>query len=38
LYQVAVQLPSSLPAGDVLLQASVGGVQSPTGIKVFIGN
>jgi uncharacterized protein (TIGR03437 family) len=37
LYQVAVQLPASLPAGDVTLQASVGGVQSPTGVKLFIG-
>ncbi len=38
LYQVAIQLPASLPAGDVTLQASVGGVQSPDGVKLFIGN
>ncbi len=38
LYQVAIQLPASLPAGDVAIQASVGGAQSPGGVKLFIGN
>ncbi len=38
LYQVAIQLPPSLPAGEVTLLASVGGAQSPAGVKLFIGN
>jgi uncharacterized protein (TIGR03437 family) len=35
LYQVAIQLPASLPSGALAVQASVGGVQSPTGVVIF---
>jgi len=36
LYQVAIQLPASVPTGAVSIQASVGGVQSPGGILTFV--
>jgi uncharacterized protein (TIGR03437 family) len=36
LYQVAIQLPPSLPTGAAAIQASVGGVQSPAGIVTFL--
>jgi uncharacterized protein (TIGR03437 family) len=36
LYQVAIQLPASVPTGAVTIQASVGGVQSPSGIVIFV--
>ena len=36
LYQIAIQLPSSLPAGDVLLKASVGGANTPDNVYVFV--
>jgi len=36
LYQVAIQLPASIPAGVVSIQASGGGVQSPAGIATFV--
>jgi len=35
LYQVAIQLPASLPSGALAVQASQGGVQSPTGVVIF---
>jgi uncharacterized protein (TIGR03437 family) len=38
LYQVAIQLPPSTPTGNVAIQASAGGVQSPAGINIFVGN
>jgi uncharacterized protein (TIGR03437 family) len=38
LYQINIQLPNSTPSGNVSIQASVGGVQSPTGINIFVGN
>jgi uncharacterized protein (TIGR03437 family) len=38
LYQIAVQLPASLPAGIAVVQASIGGVQSPGGVNLFVGN
>jgi uncharacterized protein (TIGR03437 family) len=37
LYQVTIQLPVNVPTGTVALQASVGGVQSPGGVTIFIG-
>jgi len=37
LYQIAIQLPADAPTGAVALQASVGGVQSPTGTLLYIG-
>ncbi|HUB83749.1 MAG TPA: FG-GAP-like repeat-containing protein [Bryobacteraceae bacterium] len=37
LYQIAVQLPPTLPSGAVPIQASVGGIQSPVGILVYVG-
>jgi uncharacterized protein (TIGR03437 family) len=36
LYQVAIQIPGTVPTGAVAIQASVGGVQSPGGIVIFI--
>jgi uncharacterized protein (TIGR03437 family) len=36
LYQVAIQLPASLPAGDVTVQASSGGLQSPSNVKINV--
>jgi uncharacterized protein (TIGR03437 family) len=36
LYQVAVQLPTSLPNGDYFLQASIGGVTSPLGVILSV--
>jgi uncharacterized protein (TIGR03437 family) len=38
LYQTAITLPTSVPTGNVSIQASVGGVQSPTGIVIFVSN
>ena len=38
LYQIAIQLPNSVPTGIVSIQASVGGFQSPSGINIFVGN
>ncbi len=36
LYQVAIQLPSSLPTGDVAVQATVGNFQSPASVNIFV--
>jgi len=36
LYQIAIQLPGNTPTGDVTIQASVGGVQSPATVKIFV--
>jgi len=36
LFQVAIQVPESLPDGDWPIQASVGGVQSPTGVLLSV--
>jgi uncharacterized protein (TIGR03437 family) len=36
LYQVAIQLPASVPTGAVAIQASVGGVPSPGNIVIFV--
>jgi uncharacterized protein (TIGR03437 family) len=36
LYQVAIQLPAALSAGDHSIVAKVGGVQSPAGVDVFV--
>lgn len=36
LYQVAIQLPVSLPSGALAVQASQGGVQSFTGVVIFV--
>lgn len=35
-YQVNLTIPSGLGTGDVLLQASVGGVQTPTGVVISL--
>ena len=37
LYQVAIQLPASVPTGAVSIQASVGGVTSPATTLIFVG-
>jgi len=36
LYQIAIQVPTSLADGDWPIQASIGGVTSPTGIVISI--
>jgi uncharacterized protein (TIGR03437 family) len=36
LYQVAIQLPDSLPAGALPVQASVSGFQSPGGVTLYV--
>ena len=36
LYQVTVQIPDAAPAGAVAVQASVGGVQTPAGVAIFV--
>src|SRR4051794_8544416 len=36
LYQIAIQLPGNTPTGDVTIQASVGGFQSPATIRIFV--
>jgi uncharacterized protein (TIGR03437 family) len=36
LYQIAIQVPSSLADGDWPIQASIGGVTSPAGIVISI--
>jgi uncharacterized protein (TIGR03437 family) len=36
LYQVAIQVPANAPDGDLPLVASVGGVQSPTGVTISV--
>lgn len=38
LYQIAIQLPANVPTGTVAIQASVGSVQSPSGVDLFVGN
>jgi hypothetical protein len=35
-YRVTIQLPSSLPAGAVPVQASVGCFQSPSGVSLCV--
>jgi uncharacterized protein (TIGR03437 family) len=37
LYQVTVQLPANLPPGAVAVEASVGDVQAPAGVLLFVG-
>jgi uncharacterized protein (TIGR03437 family) len=36
LYQVAIQLPASVPTGAVAIQASVGSIQSAAGVLIFV--
>jgi uncharacterized protein (TIGR03437 family) len=35
-YQIAIQLPGSVPTGDVLLKASVGGSNTPDNVYLFV--
>jgi len=37
LYQITIQLPATVPAGPVSIQASVGGAQTPAGATIAIG-
>jgi uncharacterized protein (TIGR03437 family) len=37
LYQIAIQLPATMPVGAASIQASVGGVMSPASAQIFIG-
>ena len=37
LYQVTIQLPATAPTGAVAVEASVGGVESPGGVLLFVG-
>ena len=36
LYQIAIQVPASITDGDWPIQASIGGVQSPTGVLLSV--
>ena len=36
LYQIAIQVPNSLPDGDWPIQATIGGVQSPAGVMLEV--
>jgi uncharacterized protein (TIGR03437 family) len=36
LYQIAIQVPTTLADGDWPIQASIGGAQSPTGVVLSI--
>jgi uncharacterized protein (TIGR03437 family) len=36
LYQVAIQVPSSIPDGDWQVQATIGGVESPAGVLLSV--
>ena len=36
LYQIAVQLPDSVPGGDVLVKARVEGFSTPDNVYLFI--
>jgi len=36
LYQIAIQLPASVPLGVVAIRASVGGYTSPAGVNLFV--
>jgi uncharacterized protein (TIGR03437 family) len=36
LYQVTIQLPANVPTGAVAVQASVGVVQTPAGVLLFV--
>ena len=36
-YQIAIQLPANVPTGNVTVQASIGGAETPGGITLFIG-
>jgi uncharacterized protein (TIGR03437 family) len=36
LYQIAIQVPTSIADGDWPIQASIGGVQSPTGTVISL--
>ena len=38
LYQVTIQLPDTVPAGAVVVQASVGGVRTQAGVLLFVNN
>ncbi len=36
LYQIIIQLPATVPTGPVVVQASVGGAQTPAGVLIFV--
>ena len=36
-HQIAIQLPDTVPSGDLLLQATVGGSNTPENVYLFIG-
>jgi uncharacterized protein (TIGR03437 family) len=36
LYQVAIQVPASIPDGDWPIQAGIGGAQSPSGVLLSV--
>jgi len=35
-YQVAIQLPDNVPAGDVEVRATIGGQQSPENVYLYV--
>ena len=37
LYQIAIQIPDSMPSGDLLVKAKVEGFSTPNNVYLFIG-
>jgi uncharacterized protein (TIGR03437 family) len=37
LYQITIQLPANVPTGTPAVQASIGGVQTLSGVTLFVG-
>jgi uncharacterized protein (TIGR03437 family) len=35
-YQLAIHMPDSLPTGDLLVRATIGGVQTPDNVFLFV--
>jgi len=35
-YQVAIQIPTGIPAGDAMLKATIGGFESPDNVYIYI--
>jgi hypothetical protein len=37
LYQITIQLPANVPTGAPVVQASIGGVQTLSGVTLLVG-
>jgi len=35
-YQIAIQIPTGIPAGDAMLKATIGGFESPDNVYIHI--